>query len=98
MNSGFLGLSLLAYASWQTLHLLAPGPSRTWARKKYYRYVPRPSARSLKRKESCGQCAFYSSHPDFQRSGVCDHPEWKEVLKAQEVLVKRDGHCELWGD
>ena len=95
-NSGFLGISLLAYASWQTLHFLNDRGSRVWAKQKYHRYIPRPTAETLRKGKSCANCTSYSCHPDFLRSGLCTHPDWQAVLRASEVMVRKDACCELW--
>lgn len=95
-HAGFLGISLLAYASWQTIHFLNDRSPRVWARQKFHRYFPRPTTQSLKAGKSCGNCIHYQSHPDFKRSGLCGNDEWKIAMSSDEVMVKREGCCELW--
>lgn len=95
-NPGLFGIGLLAYASWQTILFLNDRGSRVWARQRYHRYVPRPTADSAKKNRRCLNCASYSPHPDFLRSGMCGHPEWKAAMGSPEVMVRKDAHCELW--
>lgn len=95
-NAGMLGLGLLAYASWQTMHFLHDRGSRVWARQKYHHYLPRPTTESAKRNIACGNCRCYSEHPDFSRSGICTNSEWQITMRSEEIMVKRNGHCELF--
>lgn len=95
-KSSLVGISLLAYASWQTIYFLSDRGSRVWARQRYHRYLPRPTTDTLKKKKSCSNCTFFSHHPDYHRSGICSHPDWKLAMSSTEVMVRRDGHCELW--
>ncbi len=95
-NSGFLGISLLAYASWQTLHFLSERGHRVWAKQRYYKYLPRPSAENLKSGKSCRSCVFFDEHPDFKNAGNCSHPGWEAAMNSDVVMVKKAGSCELW--
>ena len=95
-NAGFLGISLLAYASWQTLHFLNDRSPRVWAKQRFYRYLPRPSMESLKKGKSCHSCLFFDEHPDFRNAGNCSHPGWAAAMNSQEIMVKKVGSCELW--
>ncbi len=95
-NAGFLGISLLAYASWQTLHFLNDRVARVWAKQRYHRYHPRPTAANIKKGISCRSCSHYEFHPDFHHSGICSHEDWKVAMRSEEVMVKREGSCELW--
>lgn len=95
-NAGFLGIGLLAYASWQTINFLNDRTARVWAKQRFHRYMPRPTAENLKKGRSCSSCSYFEYHPDFLHSGICRHQDWKVAMKTSEVMVKRDGHCELW--
>ena len=95
-NAGFLGIGLLAYASWQAINFLNDRSTRVWAKQRHHRYQPRPSAESFKQGRSCSSCSSFEYHPEFLHSGVCHHHEWKMTMKSSEVMVKRSGHCELW--
>ncbi len=95
-NAGFLGISLLAYASWQAIQFLDEKTTRIWAKPGFHRYSPRPTQESLKKNRSCSNCSSYRGHEDFLHSGICLHTDWKNSLKTSEVMVKREGSCELW--
>lgn len=95
-NAGFLGIGLLAYASWQTINFLNDRTSRVWAKQRYHRYLPRPTQENLKKGKSCQTCTHFEYHVDFLHSGICHHQEWKTAMKSSEVMVKREGCCELW--
>lgn len=95
-NSGFLGLGLLAYASWQTITFLNDRTARVWAKQRYHRYLPRSTAENLKKGKSCGSCSHYEDHAEFLHSGICSHHEWRSAMRSMEVMVKREGSCELF--
>ena len=95
-NKSLIGISLLAYASWQTLHFLTQRGHRVWARQRFFRYLPRPTKETIKKGRSCHSCIFFDEHPDFQNAGNCHHPGWASTMNSPEVLVKRAGSCELW--
>ncbi len=96
-NAGFLGISLLAYASWQAINFLDDKSARIWAKTRFHRYSPRPTTESLKKERSCSNCKTFKAHEDFLHAGVCAHADWRAALKTSEIFVKRDGSCELWG-
>jgi hypothetical protein len=96
MNSGYLGIGLLVYASWQTIQFLGETSTKVWARPRFHRYLPRPTLETMKKNKSCGTCVWYRHHPDFSRAGMCAHTSWKEIMNSDEVMVKKDGHCELF--
>jgi hypothetical protein len=96
INSSVLGFGLLAYASYQTIYFLKDKGGRIWARPRYHRYSPRPTRESVKYGQRCGGCSSFCLHSDYQNSGTCGHESWKLILKSDEVMVRRDGHCELW--
>lgn len=95
-NAGFLGIGLLAYASWQTLNFLNDRAARVWAKQRFHRYLPRPTLENLKKGISCSTCAHYEFHPDFFHAGLCSHEDWKIAMRSEEIMVKRAGSCELW--
>jgi hypothetical protein len=96
MNSGFLSIGLLVYASWQTISFLGDRSPRVWARPRFHRYLPRPTLETLKKNKNCGECVWYRHHPDFARAGTCAHSSWLTIMKSNEVMVKKDAHCELF--
>jgi len=95
-NAGFLGIGLLAYASWQTINFLNDRASRVWAKQRFHRYLPRATAENMKKGRSCSSCISFEDHPDFHHSGICTHREWQISMRSSEVMVRREGCCELW--
>ena len=96
INSGFLGIGLIAYASWQTITFLKDKGARIWARSRYHQYSPRPTKMTMKTGKKCGSCSSFRFHADYLNAGTCEHASWKIVMQSDEVMVRKDGHCELW--
>ena len=96
INSGLIGIGLLAYTTFQTIYFLKDKGGRIWARPRFHRYSPRPTKESVKHGQRCGGCSSFRSHADYQHCGTCDHTSWKFIMRTDEVMVRKDGHCELW--